>query len=466
MTGMLLVEQLVGQARARRASRMSGREMDVTVVSAGCFALAAAAAALYLPEERMADPILAVILVVGYAVASRVRFEFGGWYVSSEQLIYVPALFLLPLPWVPAMVAVAGVLSMLPEVVRREWHPDRLLGCLADSWSYLGPVLLLAWLAPGPVDLAHSPIYVAALATQVTFDLAWGLIRNSLLDKLPIREVLTSFYGTARVDVIMSPVALMFALGAEEAPAAVLSALPLIWMLQLFSKDRQARYESALELHRAYRGTVTLLSDVVEFDDPYTAAHSRSIVELVDATCEKLGVPREERQQMEFVALLHDVGKIAIPKEILNKPAQLTDEEFALMKTHTIEGQFMLDRVGGFLGQIGEMVRSCHERWDGKGYPDGLCGEQIPFAARIVFCCDAYNAMTTDRVYRPALPARQAIAELRDNAGTQFDPLVVGALVEVVQEGEPAVAGTGTDTDQIRAILSSQPLPPVMEAVR
>ena len=101
--------------------------------------------------------------------------------------------------------------------------------------------------------------------------------------------------------------------------------------------------------------------------------------------------------------MLHDVGKIAIPKEILNKPAKLTDEEFAVMKTHTIEGQFMLDRVGGLLGRVGEIVRACHERWDGKGYPDGIAGEQIPLAARIVFACDAYNAMTSDRVYRKAL---------------------------------------------------------------
>jgi len=457
---MLLAEQLVGEARERRARRMSSRERMVISVSAVLFAAVAIAALLFLPNERNADPILALILLLGYAIASRVRFEFGGWYVSSEQLLYVPALFLLPLGWIPVFVALACVVSMLPDVVQHNWHRDRLIGCFSDSWWCLGPVVVLAWLAPGAIDLDLAWVYAIAMAMQVIFDLSWGLVRNALLDHIPIRQLITAFYGTARVDVIMSPVALMFAVGAQEAPMALLTAFPLIWLLQVFSQDRQARYENALELQRAYRGTVTLLSDVVEFDDPYTAAHSRSIVELVEATSEKLGIPQEDRQRLEFAALLHDVGKIAIPKEILNKPASLNDEEFELMKTHTIEGQFMLDRVGGFLGQIGEVVRSCHERWDGKGYPDGLAGEEIPFAARLVFCCDAYNAMTTDRVYRAALPIEEAVAELRRNSGTQFDPSMVDALVEVVQEGEPAVTGS----DEIRAILSGRALPSQIEA--
>ena len=125
------------------------------------------------------------------------------------------------------------------------------------------------------------------------------------------------------------------------------------------------------------------------------------------------------------------------------------------MKTHTIEGQFMLDRVGGMLGEIGEIVRSCHERWDGTGYPDGLAGEAIPLSARIVFACDAYNAMTTDRVYRRARSCEEAVEELRANAGTQFDPKVVKALLEVIEEGEPVVASA----DEIRAILASSSVP-------
>jgi HD-GYP domain-containing protein (c-di-GMP phosphodiesterase class II) len=153
--------------------------------------------------------------------------------------------------------------------------------------------------------------------------------------------------------------------------------------------------------------------------------------------------------------MLHDVGKISIPKEILHKPAALTDGEFEIIKHHTIEGQFMLDRVGGLLGRVGEIVRSCHERWDGRGYPDGLAGEEIPIAARIVFVCDAYNAMTTDRPYRRAMPSEDAIAELVANTGTQFDPRVVGALMAVVAQGEPAAV---TTIDGVRAVLAAAPV--------
>ena len=147
---------------------------------------------------------------------------------------------------------------------------------------------------------------------------------------------------------------------------------------------------------------------------------------------DRLGVDEDTRRAAEFGALLHDVGKVAIPNEIINKPGPLDDEEWAIMKTHTVEGQRMLERVGGLLARVGVVVRASHERFDGAGYPDGLAGEDIPLASRIVSACDAYSAMTTDRSYRKALTAGVAVAELRANAGTQFDPKVVDALVAVV----------------------------------
>jgi HD-GYP domain-containing protein (c-di-GMP phosphodiesterase class II) len=134
----------------------------------------------------------------------------------------------------------------------------------------------------------------------------------------------------------------------------------------------------------------------------------------------------------EFTALLHDVGKIRIPTEIINKPGPLDAEERALMNTHTILGQEMLVRAGGLLGEVGPLVRSCHEHWDGNGYPDALGGEEIPLVARIVCTCDAWSAMTTDRSYRRALSRDAALAELRNCAGTQFDPRVVDALLAVL----------------------------------
>ena len=147
---------------------------------------------------------------------------------------------------------------------------------------------------------------------------------------------------------------------------------------------------------------------------------------------DRLDHDARERRLAEFTALLHDIGKIRIPAEIVNKPGALADDEWAVMKTHTLEGERLLEQVGGLLGEVGRLVRSCHERWDGGGYPDGLAGKEIPLVARIVCCCDAYSAMTTDRPYRRARSEAEALEELERSAGTQFDPDVVAALTASV----------------------------------
>ena len=178
----------------------------------------------------------------------------------------------------------------------------------------------------------------------------------------------------------------------------------------------------AIELSRAYRGTTLLLSDVLEVDDEYTGFHSRSVVSLSVAVADAMGLSPKERRNVEFGALLHDVGKIAVPKEIINKPGPLTDDEWMVIKTHTIEGQRMLDRVGGLLSEVGRVVRSSHEKWDGTGYPDGLVGEQIPVGSAIVCCCDAFNAMTTDRSYRDGDAARGRHRGARGQLGDAVQP--------------------------------------------
>ena len=461
---MLLAEQLVGEARARRARSMDARERAVVAAFAAFFCVAAVVTAFVVPSERDGSVLLVLGLLLGLTAVSRVRFEFGGGYVVPEQLVIVPMLLLGPLPFVPLLIAAAAVLGTVPDLVRGNWSRDRWLGPIADCPPYVVPVLILGALAPGAPSLDHAPVYVLALAAQLGTDFLQTTLRNRLLDGVPLRDLARGFLGSARVELILSPVALAATIAAADEPIVLAVVLgPLVWLLDNFSKDRAARYAAALELNRAYRGTVMLLSDVLEFEDEYTAQHSRSVVDLVSAVADQVGIAPEGRQELEFAALLHDVGKISIPKEILHKPAALTDREFEIIKHHTIEGQFMLDRVGGLLGRVGEIVRSCHERWDGKGYPDGLAGEEIPISARIVFACDAYNAMTTDRPYRAAMPVEAAVAELEANAGTQFDPRVVRALVKVVEQGEPAVV---TTTDGVRAVLAGAPLPQGAGAAR
>jgi HD-GYP domain-containing protein (c-di-GMP phosphodiesterase class II) len=443
-------EHLVGEARERRKQGMDARERVVDSVSALLFLAVAVAIALFVENERDTNWPLVVALVVGYAVVSRVRFEYGDLYMSAEELVFVPLLFLAPLNLVPLLAALAAVLATLPEYARGEWHRDRWITTIPDTWFCMGPVLVLAAWAPGSPSLDHLPIYLLALVASALADFAWALTRDQLLHGKPLMEVAKNCLGTNRVAATFSAIGFFPALAATDQPLVLLVIGPLVWLLTVFSRDRSERWTATLELHRAYRGTVMLLVDVVEFDDDYTAEHSRSVVELARGVAQEIGMDKYELQELEFAALLHDVGKIAIPKEILRKPAALTDSEFEVMKTHTIEGQFMLDRIGGLLGRVGEVVRSCHERWDGKGYPDGLRGEEIPLPARVVFVCDAYNAMTTTRPYRAALPHEQAIAELVTNAGTQFDPEVVAAMLRVVETG----AHEAPPTDHIRAMLA------------
>jgi hypothetical protein len=451
MSYVMGVEELVSEARARLPRRMSSRERTVLGLSAVAFLCSAGLLAVVLPSERATEPLLLVGLVLGYAVISRVRFEFGNWFVVPEGLAFVPLLLLAPLPYVPLLVALAAALSVVPEVFGRSWHRERAVTCFSDGWFSIGPVLVLAAFAPGEVSLDHTAVYAGALAAQFAFDFCWVALRDRLVDRLPFRAVVDDYLGVLRFDAILAPIAYAITLSAVDQPLMLLTVGPLVWLLEILSRDRRERYSAALELQRAYRGTVMLLADVVEFDDQYTADHSRSVVDLVHATADELGVDASRRQELEFAALLHDVGKIAIPKEILNKPAKLTESEFEVMKTHTIEGQFMLDRVGGLLARVGEIVRSCHERWDGTGYPDGLQGEEIPLESRIVFAADAYNAMTTDRPYRGAMTQAEALEELRTGAGTQFDPRVVDALCSLIESG---AAVPGSATDEVRALLA------------
>jgi putative nucleotidyltransferase with HDIG domain len=193
--------------------------------------------------------------------------------------------------------------------------------------------------------------------------------------------------------------------------------------------DRSRLYN---ELEGTFTTTLAMLSDALERKDAYTAAHADDVADLSVAVARRMGLPEEELKTVNYGGLLHDIGKIGIRSEILLKPAKLTDEEFDEIKQHAIIGADILARIP-FFEAVVPLVRSAHERWDGRGYPDGLAGEGIPLGARIICACDAYNAMITQRPYKLAMPVVDAKAELRRNAGTQFDPAVVDVLLATLE---------------------------------
>ena len=186
-------------------------------------------------------------------------------------------------------------------------------------------------------------------------------------------------------------------------------------------------------LERTFLATVEALANALEAKDEYTSSHARWISDTSLQVGERLGLGPAELKRVELGALFHDIGKIGIPASILMKPGPLTDEERALIERHPELGERILAPIDQ-LADVRPIVRACHERYDGKGYPDGLAGEEIPLEARIIFACDAYHAMTSDRPYRNALAPEEAVRRLREAAGTQFDPAVVEVCLEVLGE--------------------------------
>jgi diguanylate cyclase (GGDEF)-like protein len=194
-------------------------------------------------------------------------------------------------------------------------------------------------------------------------------------------------------------------------------------------------------VHRTYLGTIAALSRSIEAKDEYSGGHVERVRTLSVALARALGYTGDDLEAIEVGALLHDIGKIGVPERILNKPAPLTEAEWEEMKLHPVTSDHILSGIElhPFVRQI---VRSSHERIDGKGYPDGLAGDDIPLPARIVLVADAFDAMASDRPYRPARPIPEALAELRDHAGTQFCPTVLAALEYLARERPEVLSGT------------------------
>ena len=185
-------------------------------------------------------------------------------------------------------------------------------------------------------------------------------------------------------------------------------------------------------------GWVRSFLDSLAVKDVYTREHTRRVASLSVTVAEGLGLRGERLRTLVVAALLHDIGKLRVPYEILQKAGPLTDEEFAVIKRHPADGVSLLRHVGGF-ASAEPVVLAHHERLDGRGYPNGLSGDEVPLDARILSACDVYDALTSRRVYRDAWASERALALLQDETGTAFDPAVVAALVAVVA---PASAAT------------------------
>ncbi|HSZ13058.1 MAG TPA: HD domain-containing phosphohydrolase [Solirubrobacteraceae bacterium] len=187
------------------------------------------------------------------------------------------------------------------------------------------------------------------------------------------------------------------------------------------------------DLEGAFTTALAALTSTVEAKDDYTACHGEDVAVLSERVALRIGLSNAQARDVRYAAMLHDLGKVAVPDEILQKPGPLTDEEWVVMRGHAAIGGELVGRIDAF-AHLAPAVRASHERWDGGGYPDGLAGEAIPLAARIIAACDTYDAIVTDRPYRPARSAREACEELHRVVGSQLDATVVDALVAELAE--------------------------------
>ena len=426
-------QELLADTRRRAEAAKPRRELAVELAVNLVF-VAAVGVMFLLPSPQGWNPVAAILSVAVMCVSVRVSFETPLGFAPATQLAFVPMLFSMPLAFVPLAVSGVLVTMLLPGVLAGRVPALKLLASLANASFALGPALVftLSGVRPGA---AGPALLATALAAQFACDfLAAGAHAASQGARL--RHQLRESGWVYPIDAALSVVALVVAEELQRAPYAVLAVLPLLGLLRMFAGERRERLGKLLELKETYRGTALLLGDVISADDNYTGEHSDGVVVLALAVGDALGLEAERRRNLEFGAMLHDVGKITIPKEIINKPGKLEPYEWEIIKTHPAAGQRMLERVGGFMLEVGDIVRAHHERWDGGGYPDGLAGEAIPLEARIITCCDSWSAMRTDRPYRVAMSVAAATEQMIVNSGLQFDPAVVEAMMPVVAAAE------------------------------
>jgi hypothetical protein len=325
-------------------------------------------------------------------------------------------------------------------------RPDAWLAAGGFAVGALGGVPLLLSSNYEPTVLSFRDLQVVSvLAFVLIAGAAWLRIRlgPSPADAAPERRVgpNASLAGAAAFTVAIVAVAASYG-GIPLVVVPFLLCTGIFRGLRVWVTEREnARLVSFARASRAdladqYRATLIALGATLEARDGYTAQHGAETVHLVEAVARRMALTEEQTEEVSTVARLHDIGKIGVPNEVLLKPGPLDDEEWRIMRRHPIIGERILRTVPGLL-DVARAVRHEHERWDGGGYPDGLAGEQIPLSSRVVLVCDAFHAMTSDRPYRTALPRDVALEELHKNAGTQFDPAVVHALLEEMGAARP-----------------------------
>ncbi len=418
---------------------MAQRDVRAHALVGVALVLAAALLAAFGTRGPVEIADVALFMLAG-ALVCRLGFETAAGPMIPTQLIFVPMLFVLDPAIVPLVVAAALMLDRTADVLKGRL-PGRagfLLGVCGEAWFALGPALVFVIAGIDGPHWGDWPVWLLALGSQFGGELLAVVARDRIGGVTAARQRLDVLREVWLVDLLLAPIGLLAAFVSGTHHYAFGLVLALALLLAVFARERRGRIGTELELSETYRGTALLLGEVISSDGELAVSHGQEVVALALAIADELHLDDRERRLVEFAAMLHDIGKIETPVEILRKPGPLTEQEWETMRAYTVAGQRMLDHVGGTLHDVGLVVRSSCERYAGDGYPDALAGQQIPLAARVLAVAASYTAMTASRPYRQALPTAAAIAELRANAGSQFDPRIVETACVVLARGVPA----------------------------
>jgi diguanylate cyclase (GGDEF)-like protein len=450
-------ESRAAEIAERSIARLSGGLDEVLEESSGQHATAGVAE--WKGDVSPSDLVREADRALLYGKQQGVR---GGAVLASD----VPPEFALGRPFgEEELPPETGAGATWPSAVREETEPLRkrarqltlanAFGARVAALTHVDEVVAAA-LDEMKRAFGYHASFVVALGSDGSLDAAGPLgrrpwrelratdaVERCLVERRPVKvdEVVRGSAHLARSGEVGSEVAVPLVVGTrlwgaldvqEEAPAAFEDAD--VRLLEAVADQLGAALRAATQyerLERAYLATAEALGAALESKDAHTAEHARSLVRNAEAVGRSLGMSPEELRDLRYAAAFHDIGKVAVPERILNKPGPLTEAEKREVERHVEVGAEMLADVE-FLEGVLPLVRHCHEHWDGGGYPDGLAGDRIPLGARVILVCDAHDAMTADRPYRRALPPDAAREEIRGAAGRQFDSRVATAFLEAV----------------------------------
>ncbi|MHB1651858.1 MAG: HD-GYP domain-containing protein [Desulfitobacteriaceae bacterium] len=347
-----------------------------------------------------------------------------GGYVTVSYAVFYAAVILFPAGVVLSAVAAGGLFVFRPgtPLFKRLFNAAQFVLSIAAARA----VLVLSGSVNFQWSLASVFPYLMVALTYLLVNVSLASVALGLMQgKRPFALWASGIRWTTPNLLALAPLGLLMALVYNNnGPLGLL----LLFIPLLLSRHSFQLY---VEMRQNYLSTVEALVQALEAKDSYTSGHSERVAQLAVAMAEEMGMPGEKVEFIKYVGVLHDIGKIGVSEGILNKTGKLLEAEWEVIRNHPVTGENIIKNIK-FLFDIGAVVRHHHERYDGKGYPDGLRGEEIPLEARIIAVADTYDAMTSDRSYRKGMQKHEALQELQNVAGTQLDPYLVKDFLRVL----------------------------------